>query len=115
MKLEDADEVPQPAPMTLPLTIWYAGIYILAFAGWWKGRSGARGNALWWTGTMLVVVISFFSAVYFGGPRMRAPVMPWFCLLSSGTLALLAAQVRVVRRGNAGMAGQVLRPMSSHG
>ena len=100
MKLEDADQVPQSAPMELPLTIWYAGIYTLALAGWWMMRGLSRTRGLWWTGTMLVLVISVFAAVYFGGPRMRAPVMPWLCLLSSNAMVVVFVQARLlVRRG----------------
>lgn len=66
---------------------WYGLILVGALGMFFAKRGSWLSNRLWW-GLILVIAFVGVHAFYWTSMRMRAPLMPWLCVLSaSGTVA----------------------------
>jgi hypothetical protein len=78
-----------------PIAAWYVVLSVLAIGGGWSlGRKLWRAPWLW--GVMLCLVFTAVHALYWSSLRMRAPLVPFVCLLAAIGVAHLVHYLRRV-------------------
>ena len=77
-----AEESPARATLRYLVAGWYAGVYILGFAGIWALRRRLL-RAPWLWGTLMALTFTAVHSVYWGDMRMRAPLAPLVALLAA--------------------------------